>query len=208
MIVLTWIGPNEIWKLRFLWNSELVRSWLQYSKTFFQLIVITERFRCSWLSHQAFGSIQGTQVRTRPRSTCFSRLQEVNTFCALICILIKSDSRKVKWLIIRVFREKMNDLTSISRGELLDRLGFNRDIDVDSSVCYSPIRQAVFRYGVKIPRYIPDGPSQQKRPKEKGRLIRKIIFCGIFIQYETCSKSFKLDYFAGQIWIKLLPQIT
>ena len=65
----------------------------------------------------------------------------------------------------------MNDLTSISRGELLDRLGFNTDIDVDSSVCYSPIRQAVFRYGVKIEQNIPDGERQRKRLKEKGRLI-------------------------------------
>ena len=66
----------------------------------------------------------------------------------------------------------MNDLTSISRGDLLDRLGFNTDIDVDSSVCYSPIRQAVFRYGVKIERPdIPDGERPRKRLKEKGRLI-------------------------------------
>ena len=64
----------------------------------------------------------------------------------------------------------MNGLTSISRGDLLDRLGFNKDIDVDSSVCYSPIRQAVFRYGVRIEQNTPDGPSQRKRPKGKGRL--------------------------------------
>ena len=49
-----------------------------------------------------------------------------------------------------LFQRRMKDLAGLSREELLARLGFDREIEVDSSVCFSPVRQAEFRYGVKI----------------------------------------------------------